>query len=368
MGSPGRKSIDGKFPLSEKPEKILIIKPSALGDIVNAIPVLRGLRRTFPEARIDWLVVREWADIISHDPDLNETIIFDRKFIMRSWFHPDGIKKITELAKRVQKGKYDWAIDLQGLFVSALFARVSNARIRIGLVPSRECASLFYTHKIEASRDMHMVDRLITLAKEIGVDVHPDDYRPEIPYEGRKFASEFREKHDLNEKGFIIVNAPTTWPTKHYPIRHWRVVVSELSREIPVVLTGGKKDTESAEEIIEGLDGKIFDMTGRTDLVQYIGLIASSSCVICPDTSAAHIAAASGVPSIVICGPTRPSRTGAYRLGTHILAQVECQGCLKRKLCSNFICMDSIDPQAVIDSARKIISVKVAPDKSDVTL
>ena len=364
MGSPGKKSINGKFPLSKKPEKILIIKLSALGDIVNAIPVLRGLRRTFPESRIDWGVVREWSDIISHDPDLNDIIIFDRKIIARSWFLPGGIKKIIELAKRLRKDKYDWAIDLQGLFISGLFARVSNAKIRIGLVPSREFAEIFYNHKIEASRDMHMVERLITLARKIGVDVSPDDYRLEIPDESEKFASEFREKFNLNEKDFIIVNPPTTWPTKNYPANHWRTVVSELAKEIPVVLTGGKNDAESVGKIIEGLDGKIIDMAGKTDLVQYIGLIAFSAGVVCPDTSAAHIAAASGVPSVVICGPTRPSRTGAYRLGTHILSPVPCQGCLRRKLCPNFICMESIDPETVIDSARKIIEARVDLENS----
>ncbi|MFH1676502.1 MAG: glycosyltransferase family 9 protein, partial [bacterium] len=134
--------MKGKFPPSIRPKKILIIKFSHIGDLVCTIPVLRGLRKTFPDVHIAWLIVREWADVIKRDPDLNETIIFDRKEIDRSWYKPKGIRMYVDLLRKIRAEKFDWVIDLQGHIKSAFFGLISGAPVRVGFSYAREGAPL----------------------------------------------------------------------------------------------------------------------------------------------------------------------------------------------------------------------------------
>ena len=99
--------------------KILIIKPSALGDIVHALPALTALRRSFPEAKISWLVRPEFASLIEGHPHLDETILFDRKFLGKAWFHPKAFCSLVSLIISLRKKRFDLVVDLQGLLRTA---------------------------------------------------------------------------------------------------------------------------------------------------------------------------------------------------------------------------------------------------------
>ncbi|HAU36588.1 MAG TPA: hypothetical protein DCX07_02585, partial [Phycisphaerales bacterium] len=104
------------FVQPECPQRVLLIKPSSLGDLVTAMPVLRGLRRSFPQARISWLVSRSLAELIAHDRDLDETILFDRQGLANWWRSPRAGWALWALRRRLRTGRFDWVIDLQGLF------------------------------------------------------------------------------------------------------------------------------------------------------------------------------------------------------------------------------------------------------------
>ena len=340
-----------------RPDRVLIVKPSALGDVVTAMPVLRGLRRTFgPDVHVAWLVNTTCGDLVAGDSDLSECIPFERSRLGKAWRSASSAAALAGLLKRLRRGRYDWVIDLQGLLRSALLARAAGAPLRAGFADAREGAAWLYTHAISVEADRHTVDRNIALARALGIDARGEDMTLEVTPAARAFAEAFKAENDLGG-GFVVCVPPTRWATKLYPVRHWRTVVGALARETPVVLTGAPGDRDLCAAVADGATGAVVNAAGRTDVAQMVALIAASSGVICCDSAAKFIAPAVGVETVTLTGPTRVERTGPYLRGRAVVACVPCQGCLRRR-CQHITCMESIDPAAVIAAAGEMLQRK----------
>src|SRR4051812_507775 len=128
-----------------RPRHVCLIKPSALGDIVNALPVLAALRRRWPEARFTWVVNRSLRGLLDGHPALDEVIAYDRGGTGRS---PLGLLRFAGFLRRLGRGDFDLAVDLQGLLRSGLMAFATRAGVRVGLADAREGATRFYTHRV----------------------------------------------------------------------------------------------------------------------------------------------------------------------------------------------------------------------------
>ncbi len=379
------------------PAKVLIVKPSSLGDVVTAMPVLRGLRRTFPNVHISWFISNACASLIQHDTDVNRTILFDRKKLAGLWRSPAALGAFAALLKQLRSEKFDWVIDLQGLFRSAFFTFATWAAVRAGFATARELAPLFYTHKV-TPQTSHTVDQNIELARSLGIDARPEDMTLQVSPDAREQAAALLARHGLREKGFIICVPPTRWESKRYATRHWRTVVAELSRRVPVVLLGSKDPLEMQQcaAVAEGLDKKVgchasalfaeacppapdhmlpprsrgsmapapfaeacpaarvINLAGQTNIPQFVAVIAASRGLIGSDSAAKFIAPAVGVDVVTIIGPTRTDRTGPYLKGSAVVAAVPCQGCLRRR-CSHITCMELIDPRQVLAAAERFL-------------
>jgi len=147
--------------MSENFRNILITKPSSLGDIVLALPALRALRMSFPEARISWLIRPEFAPLIENHPHLDEIITFDRKLLGKAWFHPGAFGALMSLIRKIRRSSFDVIFDFQGLFRTASLAWLSGCKKRFGMANAREFATIFYTHKIPQNiEDIHMLGSL----------------------------------------------------------------------------------------------------------------------------------------------------------------------------------------------------------------
>lgn len=343
------------------PRRVLIIKPSSLGDVVTAVPVLRGLRRTFPHVHITWLVAKSCAELIAHDPDLNEILLFDRKLLGQAWRSPAAAKALRQLVSTLRNGQFDWVIDLQGLLRSGLLTAATRAPVRCGFDDAREGAPGFYTHRV-AAVGPHTVDQNIELARFLNVDARPVDLSLAVAPAAGQFARDFLGAHTLTQKGYLVCVPPTRWPTKVYPVRHWRTVLAQLACRIPVVLIGSPAERDLCHQVAQGLPGQIINAAGQTSVAQMVALIASAAGVICSDSSANFIGPALGVSVVTLIGPTLLNRTGPYLPGPHvtatpIVAQVPCQGCRRRR-CSHTTCMESIAPARVIDAANKTFSLQ----------
>ena len=336
------------------PRRVLIIKPSALGDVVTALPVLRGLRRTFPNIHTTWLVNDTCAPLIAQDSQLDEVVLFHRRRLGLAWRSLSAFGALWRLLRELRAGKYDWVIDLQGLLRSGLLSFLSRAPLRAGFADAREGAWFFYDRWIDVTAT-HTVDRNIALAHELGLDARPEDMTLEVPPEGQTFADDLQRQADLPAKGYLVCVPPTRWQTKQYPVRHWRRVIRDLSADRPIVILGTHADVDTCNQIAEGLDGRVINLAGQTDIPQMVGVISASAGVICCDSAAKFIAPAVGVDVVTLIGPTQIERTGPYRLGRAIVANVPCQGCLRRS-CHPAVCMELIDPADVVAAARDMLA------------
>ena len=335
-----------------RPKRVLILKPSALGDVVTALPVLGGLRRSFPDCRVAWMVSDACAGLIAHDSRLDEVILFERRRLGRAWRSASAAAALVGLVRGLRRRRFDWVIDLQGLLRSGLLSFVSRSPVRAGFADARESADLFYTHVVRPA-EPHTVDRNIALARSLGVDCRPDDMRLEVSAAGIAFADTFCSTHHIDRGQFLVCVPSTTWATKRYPVRHWRSVVSRLAGRIPIVLTGLPSERGLCEAVAEGIAG-VTNLAGRTSAAELVGLIAASAGVVCCDSAAKFIAPAVGVDCLVLIGPTRVERTGPYLGGRAVVAKVPCQGCLKRR-CRHITCMQMIDPDEVAAAAQAMV-------------
>ena len=340
-------------PVFPPPRRVLIIKPSALGDVVTGMPVLRGLRRSFPEAHVAWLVAGPLAPLIEHDGDLNEVVLFDRRRLGGAWRSPGAALALGRLLRALRAGGFDWVIDLQGLLRSGLLAWATRAPIRAGFADAREGAALFYTRRIRPDA-AHTVRRNIELARGLGIDARDSDMTLQVSPEGRSFADGLIRRRKLHRGRFLVLAPSTRWKTKLYPVRHWRKVAAELADRAPVVLLGAARDRALCGRIADGLGPGVLDLSGRTGVAELVGVIAASAGVVCSDSAAKFIAPAVGAGVVTLIGPTRLGRTGPWPAGTALVADVPCQGCLKRR-CQHVTCMEVIDPAEVAAAATKML-------------
>jgi len=340
-------------PSAPRPRSVLIVKPSALGDVVTAVPVLRGLRRTFPRARLAWMLSNPNAPLMAHDTDLDEVVLFDRTYLGRAWRSPEATGALAAMLRRLRQGRFDWVIDLQGLLRSGFFAAATGAGVRAGFADAREGAAWFYTHRIAAPAG-HTVDRNLAVAAALGVDARPEDMTLQVAPAAGDFAERLCRDRGLARGGFLVCVPPTRWRTKRYPVRHWRAVLRALSPDVPVAVLGTGADRALCGAVAEGAPGAI-DLSGRTTVPQMVALIAASAGVVCCDSAAKFIAPAVGVDVVTLVGPTRLDRTGPYRRGAAVVADVPCQGCLRRR-CRHITCMDLIAPGEVISGVREMLA------------
>jgi len=349
--------------MTHPPRKVLIIKPSSLGDVVTALPVLRGLRRTFPQARISWLLSAGCAPLLEGDGDLDEIILFDRRGLGRWWRSTRGFGDLWRFQKRLRHAGFDWVIDLQGLLRSSLFAAFSNADVRAGFVDPREkLAGLFYTHKYSPTQ-VHTVGRNVELARQMGIDAKCEEMTLKVTPAGRAFAESTCCLHNLRPGGFIVAVPPTRWRTKLYPPRHWRSVIQRIIPRCPVVIAGTPADEPMCREISAGFADGVVNLAGKTNVPQLVGLLSAAGAVICSDSAAMYIAPAVAVPVVALLGPTRPERTGPVPPSRMIISPAPCRGCLKRR-CRHVTCMELITPAEVARVSLDILEPVLADKKS----
>ena len=143
-------------------DRILLIKPSSLGDVIHALPVLGGLRKRYPTARIDWLIGSPFASLLAGHPLIDALVEFDRKRFGRLWRSPAAALAFVRFIRRLRQSRYDLVVDLQGLFRTGFFAYATGAKTRIGFGDARESAPRFYTHRLMGgSGNVHAVDRYL---------------------------------------------------------------------------------------------------------------------------------------------------------------------------------------------------------------
>jgi len=339
--------------------RILIVKPSALGDVVHALPLLGILRHNFPETVITWLVHSEFASVLDANPMLDEVIEWDRgnwQTRRQAW---ESLRSFWEFLKAMELGGFDLVIDLQGLFRSGLMTYATGAPVRVGFSNARELAHKFYNVTVDVpSVPVHAVDRYLLIADYLHLKRIPVAFTIIVDEEARSNAQACFAHVRREGRPLVLVSPVSRWPSKEWLpegfARTARTLIDQRHAEI--VLTGSTRERPRTERIRALLEGHALNLAGQTTLAELIALIAEADLFLTNDSGPMHIADALGTPLVAVFGPTDPVRTGPYRQRRHVIhdGKLTCSPCLKR-YCSRVRCMEAVQPETVSDLAMKVL-------------
>jgi heptosyltransferase I len=332
-----------RFP--SPPGRILIIKPSAIGDVVHALPVLNLLRRRWPAAQVSWLVTPACAGLLERHPQLDEVIRFDRREFGRGWRSPRVAVELLRFMLDLGRRRFDLVVDLQGLFRSGWLAASTRAPYRVGPASAREGAWLFYTHRVPTGpREQHAIERYLTIAEAVGCERGPVEFHFAVDDADRAAVAA------LTPERYAVLLPGANWLTKQWPVERFAGLVTPLRQRLGMesVVAGGP-DTVALAARIPGA----INLAGRTNLRQLVALLERAALVVANDSGPMHIAAALGRPLVTPFGPTNPVRTGPYRrLDSVVRVDIPCSPCYSRR-CSHVSCLKWVGVGAVLELAER---------------
>lgn len=320
---------------------------------MQAMPVLRLLKRHFPQSRIDWWLDSRLASLLEGDPDLRRVVRFERKRWASPAHWPEMLRSIRELRGE----RYDWVIDLQCLARSGVFAWLANGKLLIGLDEPREGARGFYDIIVpRATFHTHAVDWYLAVLPRLGVPVDRDftwlPMRPEI-------AAALEAKWNPAPARWIALQPGARWLNKRWPVEHFAELVGRLAREngeLRFAVLGSNDEQPLADAVCRASPERCLNLAGATSLPEMIEWLRRCELMVTNDTGPMHVAAALGRPVIGVFGPTEPRRTGPYgqlnRVAQH---QLPCVPCLKSRCAwpRPMECLTAITPDEVLARVRR---------------
>ncbi len=327
--------------LTKPPKKILIIKPSSLGDIVHSLPLLNVINMNFPQAEIHWLIASAFEDLLEGHPMIHKLWVVRKDDWKKFRCLNRTIGELKGLFKDLKKERFDIVIDLQGLLRSGLITFATRAPVKIGFNKAREGSRLFYSHKVESERNIHAVDRYLEIAKFLGCNI--SDICFPFPLFKKNFSNSF--KH-LGTYAVLVPGA--RWMTKRWPSDNF----GKLSAILPIktVIIGSKSDIEIARRIVDLSNGNAISLAGKTNLKELIEVIRGAKFAVSNDSGPMHIASALRIPVFALFGPTDPTKTGPYGEGHTVIKKEEitCSPCFKRS-CNDLRCMKDLSVERVYE-------------------
>jgi lipopolysaccharide heptosyltransferase II len=335
--------------------KIFILKPSSLGDVVQALPVLRLIKLHHPGSEIFWWADKNLVSLLEGDPDLAGVIPFDR----RRWASPLHWGEAWRSLRSIQAHRFDWVIDLQSLLRSGVVAWLAGGSVTVGLDDPREGARGFYDLIVpRPSYHTHAADWYLGALPLLGVPVHRNfTWLPERP----DVAKTLRERWHPEAGRWIALQPGARWLNKRWPIEHFAELVRSLAdrfADVRFVTLGGQADRELGERIAKETPARCLDLTGRTTLPEMVEWTRLCELMITNDTGPMHVAAALNKPVVALFGPTEPRRTGPYGQLDRVLQQdLPCVPCMKDscRYHQPFECLRGITPDRVAARVAQIL-------------
>jgi len=335
-----------------KPNKILLVRFSALGDVVQTLPVLSMLRDGFPDARIGWAIDTELAPMVEGHPALDYLHRCSRKSWSQALLRPNrwlaASRDFRAFVDEVRAVGYDVAIDAQGLFKTALLPVLAGIKRRIGYQHGREFSTIFYTEQ-QVRRGAYFdpaifhLEHMAKLARSIGApELRYSVQPPAISEAARQRISVLLDHAFGAEAPLVAISPATQWSSKHWPEEHWIELLSRLltDTDLNVIFQGAPGDSALTQPIVQAIPrelvrGRVVDLCGKVPIADMYALYERVQAAVGPDSAPLHVAGAVGVPVLIgIYGPTGYRRTppiGSPQI--HLLStegRLPCQPCHKR--------------------------------------
>ncbi len=374
---PGRpKGPKPWFPLPGRPPRFLIVRLSALGDVLHALPVLSGLRARFPKARIDWVVEDRAADLLRHRADVDRVVVYPRRSISGALKGvPNPIRfgiETTRFLKTLRAGEYDVAIDLQGNLKSGVITRLSGSQLRYGFGrgASREANHLFTTRRWSPPPSLrHRVERNLGLVSALLGESLPYVLPGfPVPPEETRSARELVASLGVNGDGYVVLHPGTSgfgsfkrWPPERFGALARRLAESGLD----VVVTHSPAEDDLAAQVVDASDRAAKSL--RTPSLAVLAEVTRDArAFVGADTGPLHLAGLVGTPLLGLFGPKDPAVYGPYGVradgSTGVLStltrnDVACRPCTLRR-CADPLCMRTMAPDDVEEALRAVLSAE----------
>ena len=339
--------------------RILIIKPSSLGDIVHALPAAAALRRLYPVAALTWLVKPEWSEILEGNPGIDEIVIL-----------PTSARRWLQTVRLLRAKRFDLVVDLQGLLRSGLLAWLTGARIRVGYAAAREGSWVFYTHRVPLPvakapwrlLDLHAVDRNLAVVASLGSEVrNPQFSIASFPSDQLATEAWLREAGVQPGDQLVAIAPVDRRGVRSWPLERFVAAASALGRMhgVRIVLVGASADDMMSARFRAAVGDKLVDLLGKTRVRQLGALLRRVNLLIANDSAPIHIAAAVGTPVLALFGPTNHVRARPYGEGHVVLRTgISCSPC-EKLTCANpnqYECLTAISVTDVVETARTMLN------------
>lgn len=336
--------------------KILIIKLSAIGDVVQTLPALEAIKKLYPDSEITWVVEEAAAGILAGHPAIDKVLVSRRKTWLNQLkrFHTLrlGLEGCRGFVGELRSVKYDLAIDFQGLLKSGIVIGLSRSGRKIGFDKTRELSYLFLNERLPAfDLEKHALERYLDVARNLGAKDPATTCTLPIESEIREMR---RKVGQIRKEGqrLVVINPVARWRTKLWPEANFSELADRLVREknCVVVFTGSPADQALSRTIMAGMRTQAFDWSGKTSLKELAALATLCDLFVTTDTGPMHLAAAARATVLALFGPTAPWRTGPYG-PAHIVIRtgIECSPCFKRVCSKDQECMRGITVSAVLN-------------------
>ena len=351
--------LPGQSQSSPAPERILIVKLSAIGDVLMATPAASALRKAYPEAYIAWVVERKSADVVTGNPYVDEVIIWDR--VKGRGIIGDTVSFVANLAKlgsELREHRFDAALDLQGLLRSAAVCLASGAKRRYGFSDAGEGAPVLYHERYTPDAgDLNAQQRNLDLLRLVGVESKETAMYMPVAREDGEFAEQFFAQRGLGSQTLVGFLPATTWVNKHWVPESWAQLADILAETHGVrpVIFGSKADVPLAEKICGMTRHTPVIAAGHTTLKQAGALMKRCAAVIGVDTGLLHMSVALDRPTVGLFGASVWKCFLKRDNFVWIAKEFPCMPCLRHPTCQDVDCMRAITPMDVAEGVKRFL-------------
>ena len=353
-------------------KKVLIVKPSSMGDVIHAIPVAHAIKRVYPGSKIGWVIQSGLESLLLGDSAVDEIIRID----IPSTSNPGAPKRayldaavatfrqLGQLRRKFKSSGYEIVIDLHASFRSGLISMTCPKSFRYGLEDAKELNTFFQSELIRLdSSKPHAVDKNLACLSIFGIESAPEDFLLRLPddvtHEAGRFWGNIAPK---DEKPVIYANPCARWITKMWNIHAWRRLTEMMIDELnaTVLFGGGKGDANHINEILEGLSENTIksarNIAGKLSPVVSAAVMSKCQAYIGVDSGPMHMAAFLGLPIVAIFGPTDPCKVGPYTKLSVVIrnTNLDCLSCRKSS-CTNLRCMNEIGPETLFQALKTLL-------------
>ena len=348
-----------------KTPRILIVKLSAIGDVVHTLPALNTLRRHFPHAHITWLVEEAASGLVIGHKALDKVLISRRKTWLKGLRGPGRhryLRELTAFIKQLRSRNYDMVFDFQASLKGAVLIALARGRRKIGYgkgLAHQEGSYLVLNESIPAvSMEIHALTRSLKLLESVGIPTDNIEYHLPIKKDDVRWVDDTLSRHGVEATDpFIVINPMAKWQTKLWHMDGFVELADRIIARfgMPIVFTGSGEDRSYVETICRRMKQTALNLAGETDLMTLSALLQRARLMVTTDTGPMYMAAAVHTPVVALFGPTAPWRTGPFGEQHQVVrSNLACMPCFKRQ-CPTIECMLNIQTSDIMQRIESIM-------------